>query len=261
VELTLFGEHGITNMSMEKTDALIIRIADFSETSRVVTFFTREMGKVAAVAKGGRRLKGPFEAALDLLTTCRIVFIRKSSASLDILTEAQLKSRFQPKTKDLNTLYGGYYVAELLQGLTEDYDPHRSWYDEAVRTLDQLSQGGETRIPILRFEFVTLREIGHLPAFDECGVCGESNLRMSTSVAYSPTMGLICGVCQNEETNQQRIQTGTVAILQRLTSEEQITFDRLNLSTQQFRELKTITTSSVCHALGRRPKMLRYLHF
>ena len=111
-------------MSTEKTDAVVIRQADFSESSRVVTFFTRDWGKVSMVAKGGRRLKGPFEAALDLLTVSRIVFIRKLSNSLDILTEAQLVSRFRPNGRDLLSLYGGYYLAELLAGLIEEYDPH-----------------------------------------------------------------------------------------------------------------------------------------
>ena len=89
-------------MSTEKTDAVVIRQADFSESSRVVTFFTREWGKVSMVAKGARRLKGPFEAALDLLTVSRIVFIRKLSTSLDILTEAQLITRFRPNGRDLD---------------------------------------------------------------------------------------------------------------------------------------------------------------
>ena len=68
-------------MESEKADAIVIRLADFSNTSRVVTFFTREFGKTSAIAKGGKRLKGPFDSALDLISTCRIVFLRKSSSA------------------------------------------------------------------------------------------------------------------------------------------------------------------------------------
>ena len=114
---------GPNPMSMEKTDALIIRLADFSESSRVVTFFTRDFGRISALAKGGKRLKGPFEAALDLLAICRIVFLRKSTPGLDILTEAQLTSRFKPSGRELERFYGGYYVAELLSGLNRGSRP------------------------------------------------------------------------------------------------------------------------------------------
>ena len=77
-------------MPSEKATAIVIRTIEFSETSLVVTLFTREFGKIGALAKGARRLKSPFEAALDLLALCRVVFLHKSSEALDLLTEAKL---------------------------------------------------------------------------------------------------------------------------------------------------------------------------
>ena len=78
-------------MATEKALALVIRTHDWSESSRIATLWTREIGKVRALAKGGRRLKSNFESALDLLTVCDIVLIRKSSGSLDLLTEARVR--------------------------------------------------------------------------------------------------------------------------------------------------------------------------
>src|SRR5687767_15876813 len=110
-------------MSAEKATALVLRVIDFSETSAVVTLFTREFGKISGLAKGARRPKGPFEHALDLLAECRVVFLRKSSGALDLVTEAKLERRFRPRGRDLASLYAGYYVAELLIELAHDYDP------------------------------------------------------------------------------------------------------------------------------------------
>ena len=100
-------------MSDEKTDAIVIRCVDFSETSSIVTFFTKDFGKVTALAKGARRKKGPFESALDLLATCRIVFLHKSGDVLDLLTEAKLQHRLRASEVDISRLYASYYVAEL----------------------------------------------------------------------------------------------------------------------------------------------------
>ena len=88
-------------MSSEKTLAIVVRVVEFSETSCVVTLFTRDFGKIGALAKGARRPKSPFESALDLLAVCRIVFLHKSSESLDLLTEAKLERRFRAATRDL----------------------------------------------------------------------------------------------------------------------------------------------------------------
>src|SRR5438874_11101124 len=100
-------------MPAEKAQALVLRTTDWSESSRIATLWTREFGKVRGLAKGGRRLRSNFENALDLLTLCSIVFLRKSSGSLDLLREAQVVQRFPRLRTDLASLYGAYYVGEL----------------------------------------------------------------------------------------------------------------------------------------------------
>src|SRR5712691_8275511 len=138
----LAAKHGASLMPAEKALALVVRTTDWSETSRIATLWTREFGKVRVLAKGGRRLKSAFENALDLLTLCDIVLLRKSSGSLDLLTEAQVVERFPQLRTDLPALYAAYYVAELLSDWTEDYDPHPSLFDEAVQALRTLGGPG-----------------------------------------------------------------------------------------------------------------------
>src|SRR5215211_3210758 len=145
-------------MSSEKASAIVLRVVEFSETSSVVTLFTREFGKIHGLAKGARRPKGPFESALDLLGLVRIVFLRKSSDALDLLTEAKLECRFRPADGELTSLYAAYYVAELLNELTDDYDPHPELFDAAVDTLAALSTPGSVDRALLRFELTALRE-------------------------------------------------------------------------------------------------------
>src|SRR5881398_3196583 len=125
-------------MATEKARALVLRTTDWSETSRIATLWTCEFGRVRVLAKGGRRLRSAFENALDLLTLCDIVLLRKSTGSLDLLTEARVVQRFPRLRADLPALYAGYYVAELLADWTEDYDPHPVLFDETVATLEGL---------------------------------------------------------------------------------------------------------------------------
>src|SRR5437762_11726775 len=103
----------------EKSLALVIRTTDWSETSRIATLWTREFGKVRVLAKGGRRLKSNFETALDLLTICNVVFLRKGPETLNLLTEAQVAGRFRELTKNLQALNSAYCLAELLSHWTE----------------------------------------------------------------------------------------------------------------------------------------------
>jgi len=245
-------------MSMEKTDALIIRLADFSETSRVVTFFTRDFGRISALAKGGKRLKGPFEAGLDLLAQSRIVFLRKSTPGLDILTEAQLSSRFKPSGRELVRFYGGYYIAELLAGLTEEHDPHPQLFQESIEALKRL-QEANPQVAIIRFELAILREIGQLPALDVCVNCGRAADSEGDWLFSVMQGGLVCPTCAQEPIAGEPVSAGTVVVLRRLSDESAAVVDRLALSPRQLQEARQIVTSAVSHALGHPPKMLRYI--
>src|SRR5262245_2870770 len=129
-------------MPSEKALALVLRTTAWSESSSIATLWTRELGKVRVLAKGGRRLRSAFESALDLLTVCSIVLLRKSSGSLDLLTEAQVVRRFPRLRGDLSALYAAYYVAELLESGTEERDPHPGLFDEALGALEDLGGAG-----------------------------------------------------------------------------------------------------------------------
>ncbi len=192
-------------MASEKAHGLVIRNTDWSESSRVSTLWTRELGKVRCLAKGGRRLKSNFESALDLLTVCGIVLLRKSSGSLDLLTEAQAQERFPRLRADLPALYAAYYVAELLGDWTEEYDPHPALYDEALGTLRCLGQAGSLTGPRLaRFELVFLRELGYGPALESCCVCAVALAEQG--LAFSAAGGgLVCPGCQPKQRDRRRL--------------------------------------------------------
>lgn len=248
-------------MTSEKSEGLILRVTEFSETSRIVVLFTREFGKLSGLAKGGRKLRGPFESALDLLSTCQIVFLRKHTSGLDLLTEAKLVSRFHPQERDLISLYAGYYLAELLTGLTEDYDPHPALYTAAQDALDMFRTSETTLLGLLRFELVLLREIGHLPDFESCAACGAELTQGRTFGYWVNEGGLICPECQHEGYTQISIHAGTAAALRLLSGESEQAWKRLDLTPQQMKEVKRVTTAAISHVLGRRPKMLSYLKF
>lgn len=251
--------------SSEKTEAVVIRQVDFSESSRVVTFFTREHGKVTALAKGVKRVKGPFQVALDLLATCDVVFLRKSSSSLDILTDARLLDRYQPRATRLTNLYGGYYVAELLGGLTEEYDPHPGLYERTRTTLRRLQEEDDPQPALLRFQLVLLREIGLLPNFEECLVTGQQvdspNSNDSAGFALWVSQGGLISSDHRPEQYRHRseVSAGTLRVLHGLSDEDETAALRIRPTPAQSREIQGLLTAAISASLGRRPKMLRYL--
>ncbi len=261
-------------MSAEKTEAIVIRLADFSESSCVVTLFSKDFGKISCLAKGAKRLRSAFDSALDLLSRCGVVLLPRSSGALHLLTEAQLLGRFHPPPKSLNHLYGGYYIAELLDALTEPDDPHPELYDAAVQSLAGLSIASDetapapdsspldARIPILQFELAILREIGQLPDFTACCLCGTPVTSGTAGRYWVSEGGVICANCGQPEYQHTEASPGIITIVSRLADPEQTQLARrLVLQPRQWLEVRRLVTSVICHALGKRPKMLAYLNF
>jgi DNA repair protein RecO (recombination protein O) len=244
-------------MSTEKAQALVIRTTDYSETSRIVTLWTRELGKVRALAKGGRRLRSNFECALDLLTVCDIVFIRKSSATLDLLTEARLHERFEPLRRDLAALYGGYYVGELLGDWSQDYDAHPVLFDAAIATLRDLGKPDVLKGPcVAHFELVLLRELGYGPALEACADCGVAI--EGRSVAFSAAGGgVLCRRCQAGQRDRRALGTATWQALGRLAEAGEAWREVSDPAVR--RDVRQLLDQYITYGLGRRPRLLPFL--
>lgn len=245
-------------MSSEKSDALVLRIVEFSETSCIVTLFSREFGKLSALAKGARRPKSPFEAALDLLSLVRVVFLRKSSDSLDLLTEAKLERRFRAATRDLSRLYAGYYVAELLRDLTHPSDPHPPLFTAADDTLAAIDSDTDVATSVLRFELTLLRELGHLPSLDVCVGCG-CEMELVGRIPFGLTSGgVLCATCRSGERNVVSVSAGVLKTLSRYGEADSESWRRVDVERSQRGELRGLLNQYFTHLLGHRPKMQQF---
>jgi len=246
-------------MPAEKATAIVLRTVEFSETSLVVTFYTREFGKIGALAKGARRLKGPFESAIDLLAVCRIVFLRKSSESLDLVTEAKLVRRFRPAGRDLAGLWGGYYVAELLDSLTHDYAASPELFDLAEQTLLELAGGNAIGCCVVRFELGLLRLLGLLPALDRCAECG-TQVDVAARVAFGHLDGgVLCGRCRVGKAQVASIRANVVRTMRQLADPDDTLWRRLEIDARTGGELRGVLNHYMAHLLAKKPRTQRYL--
>ena len=248
-------------MSAEKDIALVLRVVDFSETSCVVTLFTRDLGKFHGLAKGGRRPKGPFESALDLLARCRVVFLRKSSDALDLLTEAKLERRFRGRDRDLSSLYAGYYVAELLNELTDDYDPHPELFDAADQTLVALGSDMPVAAVVLRFEMTLLRLLGHLPSLSDCVECGRPIERTKRIAFGLHAGGVLCTECRPGKRNIVSTRHEVILTLGQFADPDDQPWQNAPWQRGVAGELRGLLNQYLYQLLGRKPRMHSYLGF
>jgi len=187
-------------MAAEKTTGIVLRVIEFSETSCIVKLMTRDHGKITAIAKGARRPKSSFEAALDVLAICRIVFLHKTSGAMSLLTEAKLERRFRSSATNLKRLYAGYYVAELLNLMTDEGDPHPELFEHAIEMIGEIdstdNDDNQLNLKLLKFELKMLAALGHLPMLTKCVGCGKEKTTLTKVNFGFSAGGILCQDCR-----------------------------------------------------------------
>jgi DNA repair protein RecO (recombination protein O) len=247
-------------MSTEKSEAIVIRSVPWSETSCIITLLTRAHGKVSAVAKGARRLKSPFETSLDLLAKSFVVFIMKSSDSLDTLTEAKLMRRFRSGQQSLSSLYCGYYMAELVFVMTENHSPIPEVFDALDQGLVKLDEMRDPAKTVLRFELDFLTQLGHLPSFELCAGCGDSveSDRGGKYMFGIEAGGVLCPNCLAGQRQILRIRSETIDCIRQAIVERQ-SEDSWKIPTKAREELRIVMERFLCSLSDRRFRLLDFL--
>lgn len=185
-------------MSQEKSDALVLRGVDFSETSRILTLLSPQRGRLACMAKGARRKNSAFGPVLDTLNRIEAVYLWKDGRQVQTLTEASLLNGFPGIKGDLERSAFAAFPLELAAKVAHENEPSEALYDTLLRGMECLDQWpGDARAHVVWQVFQLMAAAGFAPALDHCARCGGA---MEGRLGFSFEGGLTCGRCPADRT-------------------------------------------------------------
>jgi len=111
-----------------RAEAICLRVQDYHESSKLVTFFTLEHGKVSCLAKGARRLKNKFGAALDLFAQSRLIYYSHETRTLLTLSDAELVHSFASLALVPERFLAAEQMAEFALRVIQPHDPSPQLY-------------------------------------------------------------------------------------------------------------------------------------
>lgn len=157
-------------MAIQKTPALVLKTLPFRTSSLIVTFFTRDFGKVRGLAKGVRLERETRGAMYELFSHLEIVYYEKTRSDLHLVSEAFLMDSYDAFRGRLESIAYASYFVELVDELTEIHDPHPQIFDLLDFCFQYLASLPGPRLARL-FEIKLLNEIGWLPYLEGCLTC------------------------------------------------------------------------------------------
>jgi DNA repair protein RecO (recombination protein O) len=183
-------------MTLIATDAVVLHVQDYLESSRIVRLATREHGVQSVLARGARRPRSKFGSSLDLFASGVAQFTLKSGRELSNLSGFDLTRSRMGLAADLDRFAGASALAELALRFAHA-DPHDDAFDVLGASLDEIAQAppGEATDFAIAAAWRYVSALGFGPTLDRCCSCG-SEVPADRVVPFSHHGGgVVCARC------------------------------------------------------------------
>ena len=246
-------------MAVKRSDAIVIGHYPLGETDKIIVFFTKDYGKIRAVAKGVRRLKSRLCGRVEILTHGDLIFFERVGKDLHSVNSFDIIETFQKLREDLLKIAYCSYMAELIQHVTSDGEPDSEIFELMLNTMSIIESSDAPEIFVRVFEIRLLEKLGLNPRLDSCIVCSDEinneNPRFSVQAG-----GVICDKCSRSGHYVVAISRSTLDLMRRI---REIPFELLTvLETSEIskQEMKKILSGFISfHVDVKNLRSLRFL--
>jgi len=178
-----------------RTRGLILNVSDHSESDKLVTFYSPDLGRATGIAKGAKRSKHRFVNKLEEFSLLHFLYRPAKRDSLLFIADADLEHSFLTLRQHYDRYVCAVYISELVMRFTREQDPDQSIFSLLTWAMQALEDGiGSLKITSL-FHLRVLGAAGYQPELDRCGVCGKT-VRLNQRYTLHPGSGsLVCSSC------------------------------------------------------------------
>jgi DNA repair protein RecO (recombination protein O) len=184
-------------MPLVSTEAIVLHVFDYLESSRVLRLATREAGVRSAIAKGARRSSRRFGGGLDLFSRGVAQLYTKPGRDLDTLAGFDDLRSSIGLASDLGRFTGASAIAELTLRFSREASVDMGLYDAVAGALETIASAApdQTRAAVLAGAWRIVAELGFAPSLDECAECHTSLPNEDVVMFSHPAGGALCARC------------------------------------------------------------------
>ena len=245
-------------MAIIKTDAILLKKIELRETSLLLSFFTRESGKIKGVIKGVRNPQPQFGALYEVFSLDRIVFYEKKDREIFIISQCELLDFFPSLRKDLERLGYASYYTELIDATCGIGEKNETIFNLLLDSLGFLSQSGSAKRITRVFEIKLLKALGMMPRLRQCINCGSKNL--SSNVRFSvKDGGVLCNQCFRSDIKAVPITAGTLNFMESVAIASMEKVSRIKVSKSVGKELEHLMRNFLDFHIQKRFKSVEFM--
>jgi DNA repair protein RecO (recombination protein O) len=200
----------VRNQRLYRARGFVLKRMDLGEADRILTLYTREHGKLRAVAKGVRKTTSRSAGHLEpfILTDLSLAVGKE----LDVISQADTQNAFREVREDLILTTHAYYLAELTDLLTDERLENRDVFDALVDGFTALAERQDARLVVISFQLRVLDALGYRPELRECVSC-RSTIAPGANHFSALLGGVVCPTCGPNELSARPIGTEALKLL------------------------------------------------
>ena len=186
-----------------RVEAVVLRHTDYGEADRILSLYTRQLGKTRALVKGARKVTSRKAGHLEPFTHVKLELAR--GRDLLLVTQADTVEAYLSLGEDLTLMGHASYVIELIDRFTyDDETENPAIFRLLTDTLARLASKTDPWLAIRYYEMRLLDYLGFRPQLFECVNCGREILAEDQFYSFSAG-GVICPNCGRGLPNLTRI--------------------------------------------------------
>ncbi len=245
-------------MSIQKTEAILLRRQNLRETSLILTFYTRDFGKVKGIVRGVRGPRQQYAGGnLEIFAHDEIVFYETKKNGVSTISQCDLLEFFNPIRKSLPRLAYAAYIVELLDSVTPLSDPNPEIFELLLNSLKLLATESSARRIGRIFEIKLLAMLGLMPSLKTCANCsGAVDAEAHFSVRHG---GMICKKCFNIDREARPILPGTMKFIEHIRGLPFEKVERVKVAERVGKELEDILRKFLDYHIERKLKTVEFL--
>jgi DNA repair protein RecO (recombination protein O) len=176
-----------------RVDAVVLRHSDYGEADRLLTMYTRQLGKTRALAKGARKIASRKAGHIETFTHVKLQLAK--GRDMFLITQADTVDAYLPLREDLILTSQAAYVMELLDRFTYENDTENaSTFRLLTDTLARLASKADPWLVIRFYEMRLLDFMGFRPQLLECANCGREIVAEDQFFSFTAG-GVVCPRC------------------------------------------------------------------
>lgn len=177
---------------LEKIKGVIIKTQDYGETHKIVTLFSKKLGKFSAIARGAKKTKSRMAAVTQPFIYGE--FFVYVNSGLSTIQQGEVINSFRPIREDIVKMAYTAYIAELTDKILSSKITDIDLYEQFFQTLSFISENENPEIPIMMYELKLYQKGGFAPIVDRCVNCGNEMNLTAFSIREG---GLLCSSCHH----------------------------------------------------------------